>query len=217
MTFYGWKDKPWGTYQYLKGKLDCAGDDYGSIIIEMCALSEIDDMLKKQKIDGDNWYNHHNAEKAVISKVENSRYISLFYHIRCALAHGRFQILLTEKGTMYIMENGEENGRNFVVKARMLIYEQTLLDWIRILVAGPVENEKDYKPSILKMMVVNPSITRESIAAALKETIYTVDQNINVLKKQGIIVRYEKRRGTTKGFWVINIETALYRYQEAFE
>ena len=58
---------------------------------------------------------------------------SLFYAIRCAFAHGSFDIHTFKNDTYYILEN-RDGG---VLKARMILKESTLLKWIEVVESTP--------------------------------------------------------------------------------
>ena len=58
---------------------------------------------------------------------------SLFYAIRCALAHGSFAIHTYKNKKYYLLEN-KDNG---IIKARMILKEETLIRWIEIIETFP--------------------------------------------------------------------------------
>ncbi len=58
---------------------------------------------------------------------------SLFYAIRCAFAHGSFDIHIFKNDIYYILEN-RDGG---VLKARMILKEDTLLKWIEVVESAP--------------------------------------------------------------------------------
>lgn len=76
-------------------------------------------------------------ERIVIYKKYNLTQIeSIFYHIRNALAHGRFQIYTNETDeTYYVFESGiiKKSIEKIDLKARMILKESTLLKWIDII------------------------------------------------------------------------------------
>jgi hypothetical protein len=89
LQFYNWKEKPWSTNRYLKSRLD-DGVFTDRRNYFRCAekISSLLEDFRKTDL-GDNFYLHRAVERVAFTKVESSEYMSLFYHIRCALAHGR--------------------------------------------------------------------------------------------------------------------------------
>ena len=62
----------------------------------------------------------------------------MFYAIRCAFAHGSFAIHKYKNQTYYVLEN-KDNG---VLKARMVLKEETLIKWIEIVETLPKAKTK---------------------------------------------------------------------------
>ena len=63
---------------------------------------------------------------------------SMFYAIRCAFAHGSFAIHKYKNQTYYVLEN-KDSG---VLKARMVLKEETLIKWIEIVETFPKAKTK---------------------------------------------------------------------------
>lgn len=59
--------------------------------------------------------------------------MSVFYHIRNAFAHGRFDFRILNNEKYYIMEDAYKDLK---VSARMILKKQTLLNWIDIIEGG---------------------------------------------------------------------------------
>lgn len=60
--------------------------------------------------------------------------LSIFYHIRNALAHGRIAIMKnSNKEIVYFLEDGKKKDGKFIVTARMVLKEKTLISWIDII------------------------------------------------------------------------------------
>ena len=74
--------------------------------------------------------------------------MSLFYHIRNALAHGRIAMYPAKGNDItFVMEDGQEKGKEFRVSARIVINKSSLLNVIELLKNPPIEN--DYSEDIL--------------------------------------------------------------------
>lgn len=83
---------------------------------------------------------------------KNTDILTIFYYIRCALAHGRFQIYKTTKDELvYVLESitKKRGTKDFTVKARMILHEKTLVNWIKIILEG----EDNFKNKITEMNV----------------------------------------------------------------
>lgn len=143
LQFYDWKDKPWTPSKYLKDKLD--SDVFIDKKKYFRAAPKIEDLVEAvctAKLEGD-FYLNREIERVAFVNSERNEYMSLFYHIRCALAHGRIAIYEDDaEDVWYVMENGSKKGSEFQVKARMVLRRSTLLRWIDIITAGPQELEE---------------------------------------------------------------------------
>ena len=74
---------------------------------------------------------------AFVSAKNYNEVLSIFYHIRNALAHGRIAIMENmDKEIVYFLEDGRKKNGNFIVTARMALKEKTLLTWIDIIEKG---------------------------------------------------------------------------------
>ena len=80
--------------------------------------------------------------RIAVYNSEGNIFLSVFDHIRNALAHGRFTIY---NDGMIAMESGKnvydcEKRKNMMdVRARMLLKKETLLNWIAIIEAGELD------------------------------------------------------------------------------
>ena len=61
---------------------------------------------------------------------------SLLNYIRNAFAHGSFEIQATEVGSVYILESRDPKASD-EIRARIVLRENTLLDWINLVRRGP--------------------------------------------------------------------------------
>ena len=115
LQYYNWNDKPWKTNRYLKDKLN--GDQFtekGKYFRSVERMTDLHEALRKAELDG-KFYSKKNIERVAFFNCENSEYMSLFHHIRCALAHGRAALFEDKENndTILIMENGIEKGNDF--------------------------------------------------------------------------------------------------------
>lgn len=89
-------------------------------------IKDMVDICKKNNI-----YESVTSNKEIVIHTNNSLHCSgktdsLFYAIRCALAHGSFSIRKCKGEKYYLLENCDKGK----LKARMIIKETTLLTWI---------------------------------------------------------------------------------------
>lgn len=207
LQFYNWKEKPWSTNRYLKSRLD-DGVFTDRRNYFRCAekISSLIEDFRKTDL-GDNFYLHRAVERVAFTKVESSEYMSLFYHIRCALAHGRIAMFedAATKDIVFVMENGIENGAGFWVKARMILREITLLRWIDIITAGPKEGEKDYHYEIYEALLNNKKLRKKDLVVMFNESEYAINKAIDSLKKAEILAYQNHGKNS---WWEINITNA---------
>ena len=128
LNSFGWDKEAWNSYYYLKYYLD-KNVFYGKEkkINFKTIKKEKDNKLFKEKGFDDNFYKNLNIERVLIKDTENNKYKSLFTHIRCSLAHGRFNIFInkTDNKKYYVMENGKIDNKMFKLSARMILKEDT--------------------------------------------------------------------------------------------
>ncbi len=91
---------------------------------------------KLNQLNMNKGFHKYNDEYIVLWQHYNLNQIeSIFYHIRNSLAHGRFQIYKRNNGIVYCFESGIKNNAKEMLelKARIILKESTLLEWIEII------------------------------------------------------------------------------------
>ena len=86
-------------------------------------------------------FNKHLSEKVAIYVSNNKSILeSLFYHIRCALAHGRFAIKVKNGETYYLFESVKSSkvDDKYYLRSRMVLKESTLIKWIDVIFTGEI-------------------------------------------------------------------------------
>ena len=207
LQFYNWKDKPWSTNKYLKDKLDSGVFSDKKKYFQCAAqIPKLVDAVRKADL-GDDFYLHREIERVAFTNTESSEYMSLFHHIRCALAHGRIAMFEDPNSDdlLFVMENGSELGAEFQVKARMILRRSTLLRWIDIITAGPKEPEKDYRRDIYEALLNNNKLRIKNLVNMFGESEYAINKAISLLKKANII-NYQNHG--KNGWWEVNATTA---------
>lgn len=185
---YGWKDKPWKTNRYLKDKLDkgifdrekknfYVADNQQDLLVQMDNARLNDTFFPEE----------HRVERVVMTKSGNSStYMSLFHHIRCALAHGRVAIYKDSENNDYILAM-ENIGKGGLVTARMILRESTLLRWKKTIENGPEEEEPSYYREVYNAMTQNPKIKKKELVKQLGETNNSIENAFSFLKRAKII------------------------------
>lgn len=118
----GFKEIGWSgssRFQMLERLLKSVSkiDDSNWIFTEIDAVEKLD-LIKRTDI------------QYMVSSHDRGKVQSMIYAIRNALAHGSFSRM---NNGWYLFENRYRNN----LKARMLIAEETLLDWIKIIQTNP--------------------------------------------------------------------------------
>ena len=193
LTERGWKAKPWYSPKYLKEKLDKAifGDNLR--LLKMVE-SKAKLLLEINSLDlDDDFYMHRDKQRMLYSKISKSgcesEYMSLFYHIRNALAHGRLSMYPAKNDDItFVMEDGKQVGKEsdekFEVSARIIINKSSLLKVIELLKNPPKEN--DYSEDILSA-IKNGSNTKYKIMSEVGIDEYTYEKFIQALKLKNMI------------------------------
>lgn len=183
----GWGDKPWQSGDLRSCLLHDAGLSVG---INYSKANTAKDVLSKAseigltkgfyKLVTDNRIAFYGSGKC-------AEFLDIFFYIRCAFAHGRFKLkTLDNDEVIYYMEALERKNSNcFILKARMAIMENTLLEWINIITGGDKEFtarkasfEKDIQDRIIQLV-------NESYGGASKQIILNeIDAEDRLIIKQ---------------------------------
>ena len=207
LQFYKWKDKPWSTNKYLKDKLD-SGVFSDKKKYFQCADHIIDlvDAVRKADLEED-FYLHREIERVAFFNLEKNEYMSLFHHIRCALAHGRIA-MFEEQDTddmIFVMENGSDSGVVFQVKARMVLRKSTLIKWIDIITNGPQEPENTYFKEVYEALLKNKKLRIKDLTCMFEESEYAINKAISFLKQRNIISYQNHGKNS---WWEVNVSNA---------
>ena len=127
----GWKAKPWDSHYYLKDRLNKAifGDDE-PVLKKVDSKAEMKKEAENFDLEEDFYSKrtHQRALFTIASNPNSSVYMSLFYHIRNSLAHGRLAMYPTsDNDIMFVLEDGKEINNQFIVSARIVIRKSSLL------------------------------------------------------------------------------------------
>lgn len=124
--------------------------------------------------------------------------LSIFFYIRCSLAHGRFEIYKDNNGEpIYAIEAIEKKKgtTDCIVKARMILKESTLILWANTIMGGEVSFAKEKKSMeiqiqnrILTTIKKDPSLTKAGVVESIGCDDAVVYKQLKVLTKNGKIV-----------------------------
>lgn len=204
LEYYKWKKKPWSSNRYLKAELNKIATKSFQNQRKMTEWYNIKSQLDALNRADRHWF-ESSSEFAVYSNIETSDYMSLFYHIRCALAHGRFLIMDHSGDKYYALENGIVKGKRFFVKARIVLKEETLLGWIRIITNGPQQSEIVDSFAVIEAMNNNPSVTEQQLIKLLQISERDLREIIKELKLS-VDLEYERRSFGKPGIWKFNMQ-----------
>ena len=137
VTNYGWPDNIWNTGALKEQLFHVANlsNDYNLFIAER--LEDMSDACNHAHM-GDDFYLYRDQERiAIYVNSSTNIVLSIFKHIRNALAHGRFIMVPMGDDIMFVLESVDNNRQSLVVKARMVLRYSTLIRWMEIIKMGP--------------------------------------------------------------------------------
>ncbi len=137
ITEYGWPDNVWNTGTLKEQLLYAANLTLNSNLFMVDRLENMSDACQMAHLDS-NFYQYREPERIVVYIDSRSNLVlSIFKHIRNALAHGRFVMYPSGDDTIFVMESVDHSHRDLIVKARMVLRASTLLKWMEIIKRGP--------------------------------------------------------------------------------
>ena len=136
-----WGEKVWKNMK-LRAELMKVGDFKENInYFKAQRLNEMNNIAAKAHLDKIPALKK--LKNNIIFYNQKNEFISIFFYIRCAFAHVRFTIKEVNNEKFYILETGNKGKKQeIIVKARMIIKEETLLKWIDIILSGNKTKEK---------------------------------------------------------------------------
>lgn len=216
LQYYGWKEKPWSTNRYLKDKLDKnVFFERKKYFRSVGKIAELQSAFNKAELL-DNFYENREVESVAFLNCESSEYISLFHHIRCSLAHGRFAVFPVSDSddAVFVMENGVGKGNAFSVRARMILKKSTLLRWAKLISEGPQEDEKNYRVEIYKALLKNSRLRVKDLENMFNEPKTVIKKAMDFLKKNNII---EHHNHGENSWWEVKTENAKKCFEKLGE
>ncbi len=142
ITAYGWPENVWNTGVLKEQLFYAANLTLGHNLLVVERLDDMSEVCLQAHM-GDDFYQYRDQERIVIYVNSRSNTVlSIFKHIRNALAHGRFVMYPFGDDFMLALESVDNHQRGIVVKARMVIRASTLISWKNIITNGPQETVK---------------------------------------------------------------------------
>lgn len=139
LLHYGW-DAPWRKPQRLRYKLEEASSN-PKLLFSAETIDDMKQALEKAELFTDITLNLEKERIAVHNNMKN-QFISVFYHLRNAFAHGRLNMINIglKDDYVFIFEDIQKKKKNKEIicriTARMILRKSTLLKWIDIIEAG---------------------------------------------------------------------------------
>lgn len=133
---YGWDD-PWKKPQSLRKRLVSLSTN-PNLVFSAQSVNDMQQALKKSNLS-DDFPGNHNTEQIALYNNMYNQFMSVFYHLRNAIAHGRFTLIdIGADNGDYIIafEDINKNKDEFRVTARMTLLKSTLDKWIDTIEAG---------------------------------------------------------------------------------
>ena len=198
-----WGPGPWIQDYHLKRPLNQIV--FGSkecLFVKVNKKADLDTTLMDLRLDND--FTHDvDRQVAVFTKAPNkgnsNTYMSLFYHLRNALAHGRFGFVKDSTGnSVFLFEDGSGHQKppEFELTARGIIRFDSLLGIIRTIEKGP-EALPDFESQILAAIKSGINTKKRIIEALdLEENDWRTYSQ--VLRKEGKITASKNKWSLTK-------------------
>lgn len=146
LASYGW-NAPWRKPYKLNCQLKQASTNY-SLVFSAESYDQLEDALEKANL-GDDFTDDLITERIAIYDKNKNQFMSIFYHIRNSLAHGRMNMIDNNGDCIFIMEDvvPNRNSDRLKLSARMVLRKETLLNWIHIIEGGEVEFHREDEPA----------------------------------------------------------------------
>ena len=130
---YGWSN-PWKKPYSLRVQL-CNASTNKNLIYSTNRYAFMEETLIKSNLL-DRFPCNLDSERICIYDKMSNQTLSVFYHLRNALAHGRYDVRDVDEEKVYIFQDVNLTKKKYKVSARMIIKEKTLLRWIEIIELG---------------------------------------------------------------------------------
>lgn len=176
---YNWKKGCWRDKNYLKNCLDKILFNGNPKKLQLAdSYKEIKQACKDNNLEED-FYMYLDPRCSVVKSSSagcQNKYMSMFYHVRNSIAHGRFIIKSKGDEQFLIMEDVKPKKERCEVNFRMVVSKESLVEAIKHIKNGP-KKEMDYENAFLDL-INSGKCTKGKICNELG-----LDKNDNVWKK----------------------------------
>lgn len=207
-----WSKDVWKT-PYLREYLLKIANLNDSTYKKVTVLKEMSNGAATIKLNG-TFQKKRDANRIVFyNGNKDSEFLNIFFYIRCAIAHGRFEIHTDEDGnSIYMLEAVKKINKtdDYEVRARMILRESTLVEWATIIKNGQKSFEeikqcvtKEIQIQIINAIQSHPKITKRTLTDSLpfeKNEILTQTKILSTTKQ----IQYDKKKKT----WVMCSDSA---------
>lgn len=140
LTEYGWGKNVWQNDVLKNVLLDQANLKRGETFVIAKSINDMKNACETARLKKGFHNNRENERIAIYKPSKYNEFMSVFYHIRNALAHGRLAMYPIGDGVdiTFALEAGVKKNEEFQVRSRMILRKSTLINWIEIIQAGPL-------------------------------------------------------------------------------
>ena len=206
MSQYGWDKNVWKDGDLRSYLLYIAGMKTDETFVKVKSLSEMSGAAARIGL-GKTFYKKRDKEKILFySNGKNVDILTILYYIRCAIAHGRFQIYTEETGSLYAFETvtKKRGSGKYVVRAQMLLSEKTLIEWAKVISLGKASLKKKtsdmqgiIQQEILQLIRKEQIRKKEDLLDALP-----FEKNMVYKQVKGLAINNVISYDRSKRFWV---------------
>ena len=204
---YGWKN-PWKNDCLRLYLYSIATLENDKTLFKAKNYEDVSKGIDQIKIKG-KFYNTSANKVVFYTSQKYPDILTIIFYIRCAFAHGRFLIKTIDNEVVYFFE-AINPKKESVLKARLVLKEKTLIDWIDILKNGPNSFNTSYKKYIdeIREFILFKINSEQSI---LKEILFEKAPYLSALCKRVVNqLLKEKKISCKKNQLFLNKQKGLH-------
>lgn len=139
---YNWNN-PWKKPFYLNKQLKQLSSSK-KLVFSASTYSQMDTELEKANLKN-SFPSELSKERICVYDIQSNQFMSIFYHLRNALAHCRLNMVDVQGECVFILEDvcPGKNTESLIVSARMILKKSTLLKWIDLIEGGEKELKQE--------------------------------------------------------------------------
>ena len=200
----GWRKDVWKSAHLRTYLLSVANLRNGGTYKKAKTIESMTDAAIEVGLGSRTFHTLRDCNRVVFySDGSHPEILSIFYYIRCAFAHGRFEIYCKEGSpSVYVLEavQKKKGTKECSVRARMVVLEETLLTWKDVLTEGPSnlksrmdELSDSIRRDIIKTLSGITLQKKKGIVDALPYEDRLVYSELRKLKEEGIVEYSQKQ------------------------